>query len=245
MPKVTSMFSKWLCWALLAITATSAGAAPTADEIVARILARDKQLVQRRKAFDYDLDITREKLDENRAVVETFQEHTVVLGDRRPDYGTRTVTGNTEQETQKASREEPFELLKVIDHYTYTLEGDEMADGVLCYKIGFTPKPDMPYDNREEKVLNAVSGHIWASKLDYSLIRNDGSLMHPVSVAWIFASLREMEFQFDSMPLPNGDYGPKQVQYRYLVGIPFGILHERDTRKMSNYRGSVPAGTGN
>jgi hypothetical protein len=45
-----------------------------------------------------------------------------------------------------------------------------------------------------------------------------------------------MEFQFDSMPLPNGDYGPMQVQYRYLVSIPFTSLHERDTRKMSNYR---------
>ncbi len=88
-------------------------------------------------------------------------------------------------------------------------------------------------------MLNNGSGHIWASTQDYSVIRNEGSLMHPVSVAWIFATLREMEFHFDAMRMPNGDYGPGRLQYRYFVSIPFTHLHERDTRVMSNYR---PAG---
>ena len=224
--------------AFFLVTTLASQAAPTADEIVSKVVIRDKQLVERRKAFDYDLDITRDKLDPDREVLDTTTEHMVMRGDRRPSYGTRTTSSDPEQEAQKASREEPFELLKIIDHYTYTLEGQEIADGVPCYKIAFTPKPDMPYDNREEKVLNAVSGHLWISTKDFSLIKNQGSLMHPVSVAWIFATLREMEFKFDSMPLPNGDYGPQQVQYRYLVNIPFTSLHERDTRKMSNYRSS-------
>jgi hypothetical protein len=239
------MFSKWICFLLLAATPAWAGTTPTADEMISRVVARDKQLVQRRKAFDYDIEITREKLDSNRAVVSASSEKVVVRGDRRPGYGTRSATGDPEQEAQKTSREEPFELLKIIDHYTYTFEGGETVDGVDCYKIGFTPKPDMPYANREEKVLNHVSGHIWASKQDYSVIKNEGSLMSPVSVAWVFATLREMEFHFDAMRMPNGDYGPGRLQYRYLVTIPFLQLHERDTRIMSNYRPSGAAETGN
>ena len=216
-------------------------AAPlTAEEIINRVAAQDKVLVQRRKAFDYDITVTREKLDSTHAVTSTASETVTVVGGQAPGYGTRTGPGNPDQEAQKTSREEPFELLKIIDHYTYTLEGDETVNGVLCYKIAFTPKPDMPYENREEKVLNNVSGHIWASKQDFSVIKNEGSLMHPVSVAWIFATLREMEFHFDAMPMPNGDYGPGHLMYRYLVSIPFMQLHERDTRKMSNYR---PTGT--
>jgi hypothetical protein len=237
-------FFKLVCSALFLSASISIEAAPTADEIIARTVARDKQLVERRKAFDYDLDITREKLDANRAVTQTLKEHLIVRGDQRPSYGTRTIDGNPEHEAQKTSREEPFELLKMIDHYTFTLQGEEVADGVPCYKIAFTPKPDMPYENREEKVLNAVSGCLWVSTRDYSLIKNQGSLMHPVSVAWIFATLLEMEFHFDSMQLPNGDYGPMQVQYRYLVSIPFTTLHERDTRKISNYRLSATDQTG-
>jgi hypothetical protein len=238
------MFSKLIYFLLLAATPAWAGTAPTADKMISQIVARDKQLVQRRKAFDYDIEITREKLDEDRVVVSTVREHAVVTGDRRPGYGTRSTTGDPEQEAQNTSREEPFELLKIIDHYTYTLEGEERVDGVDCYKIGFTPKPDMPYENREEKVLNNVSGHIWASKQDYSVIKNEGSLMQPISVAWIFATLREMEFHFDAMRMPNGDYGPGRLQYRYLVSIPFMQLHERDTRVMSNYRSSGTPGTG-
>ena len=218
------------------VSASTAMTSPSADEIVARVVVRDKLLQQQRKAYDYDLDITREKLDDERAVRETIHEHSVVSGDHRPDYNTRQTSGKPDDEAQKTSREEPFSLLNILDHFTYVLQGREVVDGVACYKIAFTPKPDMPYHNREEKVLNNTSGHLWASEKDYSLIRDDGALMRPISVAWIFATLEEMEFHFDSMPLPNGDAGPKQVQYRYRVSIPFGSMHERDTRTMSNYR---------
>lgn len=241
------MFHPWICCLLLAITSVSAPAAGqasapaslSADQIVANLVVRDKVLVARRKAFDYDVAITREKLGYNHEVVDTTHDDVVIIGNRGPSYGTRSTPADPEQEARKTSREEPFELLKIIDHYVYTLEGEETVDGVVCYKIGFTPKPDMPYSNREEKVLNNVAGHIWASKQDFSLIKNEGSLMHPVSVAWIFATLREMEFHFEAMKMPNGDFGPGRLQYRYLVTIPFGQLSERDTRVSSNYR---PAG---
>jgi hypothetical protein len=235
------MSSRWLALLLLCLFAPArAESTPSAREIVARIAAQDKILQQRRKQYDYDLEITREKLGDQGQVVGTSQEKMVVKGDKRPDFGTRAALGQPEDEAKKAAREEPFELLRILDHYNYTLEGEETVEGVPCYKIGFTPKPDMPYANREEKVLNAVSGHLWAAKSDYSLLRNEGALMHPVAVAWVFATLREMSFHFETMRLPNGDYGPRQEQYSYLVTIPLWFtLHERDTRRMSNWR---PAG---
>jgi len=227
---------------LLALPLNGLAASPAADKIISAIVARDKVLVERRRAFDYDIDITREQLDAKKAVVSTDHDKIVMRGDLQPGYNTRPAVGDPKQEAKKTSREEPFEFLKIIDHYHYTLEGEEWVDGVDCYKLAFTPKDAMPYANREEKVLNNVSGHIWASKQDYSVIRNEGSLLRPVSVAWIFATLREMEFHFDAMRLPNGDYGPGRLQYRYLVDIPFTDLHERDTRIMSNYRPATADG---
>jgi hypothetical protein len=223
-------------WVLWLAGPLSALAAPSGDEIIAQVIARDKELVEHRKAFDYDLDIRREKLDASGAVVETTKEHQVVIGDQRPGYNTRSGPGGSTRETKAAAKEEPFALLKMIDHFTFTLEGQETVDGVLCYKVAFQPKPDMPYRNREEKVLNAVSGHVWASTVDYSLIKDEGTLMHPVSVGWIFATLEEMQFAFATMLLPNGEHGPRQVEYSYRVSIPFTSIHERDTRTMSNYR---------
>jgi hypothetical protein len=221
---------------LLALPLNGLAAAPPADKIISEIVARDKVLVERRRAFDYDIDITRDQLDDKKAVVSTDHDKMVMRGDVRPSYKTRPAAGDPKQEAKKTSREEPFEFLTILDHYTYKLEGEEWVDGVDCYKIAFTPKDDMPYANREEKVLNNVAGHIWAAKQDYTVIRNEGSLLRPVSVAWIFATLREMEFHFDATQLPNGDYGPGRLQYRYLVDVPFTDMHERDTRIMSNYR---------
>ncbi len=221
---------------LLALPLNGFAATPTADKIISAMVARDKVLVERRRAFDYDVDITRDQLDDKKAVVSTDHDKMVMRGDVRPSYNTRPADNDPKAEAKKTSHEEPFEFLSILDHYTYKLEGEEWVDGVDCYKIAFTPKDDMPYSNREEKVLNNVAGHIWASKADYSIIRNEGSLLHPVSVAWIFATLREMEFHFDATRLPNGDYGPGRLQYRYLVSIPFTEMHERDTRIMSNYR---------
>jgi hypothetical protein len=229
---------KWIC-AVLLVAISPASAAPatlTGREIVDRAAARDQILRAHRGAFTVDLTITRDKLDDDDKVTSTHVEHMVFSGDNRPSFGTRSAPGAPDAEAKKASQEEPFEMLKIIDHYNYALVGEETVNGILCYKVSFVPKPDMPYDNREEKVLNAVSGYIWAGTEDFSLVRNQGELTHPVSVAWIFASLEKMNFHFDAMPMPNGDYAPREEQYGYLVSIPFFTLHERDTRQFSNYR---------
>ncbi len=60
--------------------------------------------------------------------------------------------------------------------------------------------------------------------------------MHPVDVAWIFATLEKMSFRFDAMRMPNGDYGPGHLEYSYYVDTLFFDMREKDTRAMSNYR---------
>ncbi len=206
-----------------------------ADRIVHRLAEQDKRLALRRRQFDYDLLIVREKLDADRRVVSESKERQVVYADRAPDYGSRPEKG-PEGETAKAAQEEPFEVLNLIDHYFYAMDGSEMVNGVDTYRIRFTPKPNMPYRNREEKVCNAVWGHLWVSKEDASLMRNEGFLDHPVSVAWFFARLYELEFHWESQQLPNGDWGPKEVRYRYAVHIPFGWLRERVIRQYGDFR---------
>ncbi len=175
-----------MLWFFIAATALVAADPPNAEDLIRKIAARDKVLIERRKAWDYDIAITREKLDSDDKVDSTEKDE----GDdarqcfaELPHASGPARGGGAKQQ----SREEPFELLKAIDHFTYKVDAEETVNGVPCWRILFTPKPDMPYDNREEKVLNNTAGHIWASKADYSLIRNEGWLVRPVSVAWIFA----------------------------------------------------------
>src|ERR1700749_3718429 len=154
---------------------TVAAQVPRGEDLIRKLAARDKELVQRRKAWDYDIAITREKLNSNDSVDSTEKDKVTMRGNVSPSYHTRP--DQPEEAAKQQSREEPFELLKAIDHFTYKVDAEETVNGVPCWRILFMPKPDMPYDNREEKVLNNTAGHIWASKADYSLIRNDGWLV--------------------------------------------------------------------
>ena len=177
-------------------------------------------LVQRRAAYTYTVVETREKLDADGKVTSTSEVRMDIRGDKSPDYGTRTGQG-MEASLKQAAREEPFNILNIISHYDFTMVPDETWNGVPCYKVHFTPKENQPYNNREEKVANELAGDLWIAKLDDSLLHNTGNLTQPVSVAWFFASVRELDFDFDTMRLPNGDFGPSRIQYSFRVKIPF------------------------
>jgi hypothetical protein len=220
---------------LLLLIPVSLRADWTAEEIVTKTLERDRQLVRHRAAYTYTAEILREKLDANGAVTESSPQTLEVRGDKSPDYGTRPKEG-MEGDLKKASKEEPFNILNIINHYNYARVEDESVDNHPCYKIKFSPKGGQPYRNREEKVSNEVEGFLWISRDDFSLAKNVGRLTKPVSVAWFFATLNEMEFSFEARPLPNGELGPAKICYRFRVKVPFAEIHERHTRVMKDYR---------
>lgn len=217
------------------IPAIQAAAAPNAQALVDRMVKRDAEMVRRRADYTHTLTLSRSKLDKTNQAVETKTETRTMRGLEVLDYGTRKDNG-VEQDLERASKEEPFELLKMIHHYTFGIEGEELVHGEPCWKVRYTPKPGMPFRNREEKVLNHVSGTLWIKQDDASLMRNRGQLMRPVSVAWFLATLGDLEFSYDSCLLPNGDYGPARVSYQFKVNVLFTEMRERHVRVMSKYR---------
>lgn len=212
-----------------------------AETLVLKMVDRDKVLSQHRSIYTYTVGETREKLDGDGKVTSTDYNEVQIRADKSPDYGTRTGRG-MEADLKKASKEEPFNILQIISHYNYKLIGKEDVGGVPCYKIKFTPKENQPYRNREEKVSNELAGFLWIAKSDYSLVQNTGALTKPVSVAWFFATLTEMEFLFETKTLPNGEPGPSRIQYRFRVKVPFMLIHERHTRVMKDYTISTNTG---
>jgi hypothetical protein len=208
---------------------------PVADALVKRMVARDHVLVQHRAAYTYTVVETREKLDADGKTTSTSDVKMEIRGDKSPDYGTRTGQG-MEASLKQAAREEPFNILNILSHYNFSMRPDEPWNGELCYRVHFRPKENQLYNNREEKVANELEGDLWIDKVDDSLLHNTGKLTQPVSVAWFFASVHELDFDFDTMRLPNGEFGPGLIKYRFRVKIPFMQIHERHTRVMSNYR---------
>ena len=62
------------CFWLFAATSAWAATESPVDKIINQIVARDKVLVERRRAFDYDIDITREKLNADKKVASSEKE---------------------------------------------------------------------------------------------------------------------------------------------------------------------------
>jgi hypothetical protein len=209
---------------------------PDPDALILRTVRRDLELQARRKVLDYDLCIRHRKLDRTGRTVREWTECLTVHGDRRPDYGTRQDPrshGKSDKES-----EPPFSLARMVDHYRYELLGMDRIHGIPCYRIAYYPKKDLPARNREEKVLHHVSGCLWVAQKDGTLMKNQGHLLEPVPVAWLFVTVQELSFTFDTQLLPNGDFGPKEIRYRYWISIPFFDLREEVVRTFSHFRPS-------
>ncbi len=211
----------------------------SAEALVGRMVRRDRELSAHRAQYTYTVEETRQKLDADGKVVDSERKTERIRGDKSPDYGTRDPKAagspGMEAELKKASREEPFNILNIVSHYRFERAGDEVVDGVPCHRIRFTPKGGQPFRNREEKVANELAGFLWIAAADDALVRNTGKLTKPVSVAWFFATLQEMEFSFDAAPLPNGEMGPAKIEYRFRVQVPLSQIHERHIRLMRDY----------
>lgn len=201
-----------------------------ASGIIRKMVHRDLELSKNREQLVCEVHEKKEELDADGKVTSTEWKKWSPLPTSPNRYGVedahRLSNGKLE-----VSKEEPFSILQVMDHFTCIRAADEIVDGTLCYQIKFSPKDRQKYKTREEKVANQLEGVLWISQADYSLVKNTGRLTRSVDVAWFFASVEEVEFSFESQVLPNGELGPKTIEYRFLAEIPpFLTFHERHIR---------------
>lgn len=200
------------------------------EGIILSMIQREAELFKNREQFFCEIREKTEVLDEDGRVTSTSWKSWNPCATTQNRYGVedahRLSGGKLE-----VSQEEPFSILTVMGHFSLQRVEDEVVDGILCYRINFSPKGGQSYETREEKVANELEGTLWIAQTDYSLVKNIGHLTKPVSVAWFFAYVEEVEFSFDSQNLPNGERGPKTIEYRFRAEVPpFLTFHERHTR---------------
>jgi len=204
--------------------------AEEAESIVQKMVDKDRSLISGRKHLFCRIEETVEELDEDGKLVDKKTSaritHDEPVQDYAGDNSHRLSNGKIE-----VSKEEPFSILTIMPRFNLELLPEEEVDGHLCHKIHFVPKGGQPYEGRQEKVANELEGFLWIDKKDFSLIKNTGRLTKPVDVAWFLVRVKEIDFAFSSALLPNGEPGPKRIQYRFMVDVPpFWVFHEIHTR---------------
>jgi hypothetical protein len=128
-----------------------------------------------------------------------------------------------------------FALKDMASRFNVTYAGTDAVQGQSVYIVTFEPKPNQPYRDQTEKVLNHLHGHIWISSRDYSVLKIDATLAQPVEVAWIFAHINSVDFHY-RLNNTSGGMGPAWIQTSVRVDAPFITIRQRMTVDMTQFQ---------
>ena len=237
------------CLALLCCLVTlSADPAPpelSVRDIVQKAVVRDDARRERRVTFEADQTIRTERLDTSGKVLDSKTVHMVAHPTKDILFATQTGSssassaGQPNADTVKAQHiMAVMNLGKLAPRFTETVTGSAVIQGRECYVVGYRPKPGQSADTREEKVVNNVAGRFWIAKDNFDILQSEGSLVSPVTVAFIasVASVTRMDFKFHSQPLPNGDVGPADISVDMAIHAPFYDFRQLQVNTFTNWR---------
>ncbi|GAB4245737.1 MAG: hypothetical protein OHK005_11300 [Candidatus Methylacidiphilales bacterium] len=238
-------------WVVLGVVAFSmltweTVAAPDVETILAAVLERDAEVNQRKQAYQFDLTLVNEKLNQDNSVIRKEVVQAII----RPGSGGafQEIIGKANEspdEVSASDRKEisrsqgamkSMDLKKLAPRFRIELEGEDQEQGIDCWVLSFKPKPGQPFSSREEKVINRLAGRFWVSKKDYSIVRSSGALTEPVAVAWVFAVMRELTFDYRTRALAGVGRVPETFDLMFDVQTPVNHVRRRQTSTMRNYR---------
>ena len=134
-----------------------------------------------------------------------------------------------------------LDMSKIAPRFKYVRMPDQVVRGRPCFVIKFSPKPDQPFTSREEKVINKVGGLIWIDQNDFSIIQTKGKLTEEVDVAWFLASMKGMDFSYETSELSSINI---PVPSNFFMSFDLNIMGYRMAQKqvsqMTNYQPISP-----
>ncbi len=236
---------------LLLIAATvpappSSADLPSLPSILQGVIARDAETQRDLQSMEYDEHVHTERLDAKGNVIQRqdlqfivrpgASEEVQVVSTRGdnlptdPDEAAREAQG---KETQR--RQQTFDLKSIATRFDLRLEGESTELGAKAYIISFEPKPNQVFHSQTEKVLNQLHGRIWIRASDDTILRTEATLVHPVQVAWIFASITRLDFHYE-LPPGGGEYGPSWLDTEVEVHASLVTIRQKQRVEMTHFR---------
>ena len=152
--------------------------------------------------------------------------------------GSDDDSGSSNKDVEDARKVNAMlDMGKIAPRFNYTKTGNEMIRDRACYVIKFTPKKDQPFASREEKVINKVGGTIWIDQKDFSIIRTKGSLTEEVEVAWFLASMKGLDFDYQTSELAAIQIPvPSDFAMDFVLNIMGYRMEQKQTSTMNDYQ---------
>jgi len=127
-----------------------------------------------------------------------------------------------------------LDMGKIAPRFKYSRMGDETLRNRNCYVVKFSPKKDQPFSSREEKVINKVGGTLWIDQNDFSIVQTRGKLTEEVDVAWFLATMKGLDFSYQTSELPNLNI---PVPANFLMNFDLNIMGYRMAQRQTSVMG--------
>ena len=219
---------------------------PSLKEIVERTVAHDEARQNMLQKMQYDQTANVDELDGSGNVVKHETLQMIIYPGGNPNMKVVSITGDhipsdpDQAEAQSKGRDvednkHNFTLRALCDRFNLSLSDETQLNGRAVHVVAFSPKPDQPYADETEKVVNQLHGKMWISADTYDVLKTEASLAEPVSVAWFLATVPKLEFHY-SRPDTTKEFTPCQVQITLQVKAFIVGFYERQTVDMSNFK---------
>ena len=225
---------------------------PPLSVLLAGVIARDAQTQRELKDMAYDEQVRTERLDAGGRVTQRQDLQLIVRPGEKQELQVVSVKGDDLPSDPDAAarqakgkemqrRQQTLDLRALSTRFRLTLEGTRTDLGAPAYVVAFEPKPNQPYRSQTEKVLNQLHGRIWIRASDDTILRTEATLLQPVQVAWIFASITRLDFRYE-LPPGGSEYGPAWLETVVEVHAPLLAIRQRQRIDMNNFRPLAAAG---
>lgn len=225
-------------------------ASPSLPALLEGVIARDAQTQHELKGMAYDEEVHTERLDATDHVTQHQDLRLIVRPGAKQELEVVSVRGDNlpadpDEAAQQAKgkelqrRQQTLDLKALSTRFNLTLQGTCTDLGTKAYVVAFEPRPNQPYHSQTEKVLNQLHGRIWVRASDDTILRTEATLLHPVQVAWIFASITRLDFHYE-LPAGGSEYGPAWLQTFVEVHAPLVAIRQRQRIDMTDFRPRAP-----
>ena len=224
---------------------------PSANELVQKVLARDEADQKALARYQYHQKVETDWLNSDGTVRHGSSLEMIVHPGEQGDFsivadgkgGVLSPDQTTDKERKEARDSEKlkanFSLRQLAGRFEIAVSGPETLRGQSAYVLAFSPRPGQPYSNRIEKVLNNLTGKMWVSTDDYSILQTEAQLAKPVDMAWVFATMKGLTFRFRAEPIPGANpplLAPAEFDLDFRVDVTIREIRQRQRISMDDYQ---------
>jgi hypothetical protein len=220
-------------------------APPSLPTLIQAVIARDEATQKQLHTMQYEQSNHTEELDAKGTVSKEQDLHLLVRPGAPQEIQVLSIRGDNlpsdpDEAMQKAKgqeierRQHNFSLKNLVARFNIAYAGTTDYLGQKAYLLTFEPKPNQPYHDQTEKVLDQLHGRMWVSAKDDVVLQTDATLTQPVPVAWIFARISALHFHYE-LRSTSSDFGPAFLQVGVEVNAPLIDIRQRQTVDMTHF----------